>query len=816
MDGMLQDFRFAARAFVRRPGFTLVALATLSVAIAANTTIFSVINGVLLRPVPGVISDRRVVEIAGGGGDRFTDLPYPLVRELAGGTSTLDAVAALDWSPFAVGGGERPEVRLGAAITHGYFDVLGVTASRGRIFSREDAAYPSVRPVAVISERLRAERFPEAAIPGETLVVNGTQLTIVGVAAGGFRGHALTPIDVFVPLGLPIPGLTSEASLVRVDALTVQVLGRLRPGASAEAAAQELSAMARTSMAAGGAEVPADFAVRVDPWGGVPAPARLAVTAFLGALLLLVGMVLALACTNVAGMVLSRSAERREEIALRVAMGAGRRRIVRQLLSEATLLALVAGLLALPLAAAATRLLFAFEPPLPPGFDLALDFRLDGRVLAFSFAVAVGSAVLFNLAPALGAARTDVMATVKGDAGASPRSRTRGRSVLVAGQMGFAVVLLATAGLFLRTLSSARNLETGWNAEGVYTMDLDLELTGTPGEEGRFFFRELRESLAATTGVESVALANKLPLGGMSSLGDVLVEGLRPPEGRDGFEAFFTRVSPGYFRTLELELLRGRDFAEADAEGGPNVAVVNRTMANRLWPDEDPLGSTFRVIQRSDAELSLTVVGVVEDARYGNLFEATPSVYYLPAGQWYDAHMTLLVRPEPGRSDEVAERTGQLVASLQPHLPRQPLAPLPAALSLALTPQRVAAWIGGVLGVVALLLGAVGVYGVTAFAVTQRVREIGIRMALGATRADVVGMVLGQGMIAPAIGLAAGVPGAFAVARLVASFMPGVGRADPVAFSAAAIMLVIVALTATLVPAWRAARSSPLSSLRTE
>jgi hypothetical protein len=299
--------------------------------------------------------------------------------------------------------------------------------------------------------------------------------------------------------------------------------------------------------------------------------------------------------------------------------------------------------------------------------------------------------------------------------------------------------------------------------------------------------------LAGAPGVESVALANKLPLGGMSSFGDVVVEGVQPPEGRDGFEAFFNRVSPEYFRTLRLTLLQGRDFTDADATGTPAVTVVNRTMAGRLWTAEEAVGKTFRVIRGRNGNFELTVVGVVEDARYGSLFESTPSVYYLPTGQWYNAHMALLVRPSTGREEEVAERVGRIVASLQPHLPRQPLAPLSSTLSLALTPQRIAAWVGGVLGMVALLLGAVGVYGVTAFAV-----------------------VLGQSMIAPAAGLAAGLLGAFAIARVVSGVMPGMSGADPAAFAAAGAALVGVALVATFVPAWRAARSSPVSSLRTE
>ena len=814
MDTLLQDLRFAVRSFIRRPGFTVTALTTLTVAIAANTAIFSVTNGVLLKRVPGVSENGRAVEIAGGSGDRWTDLPYPLVQAMAADAGSLDAVGALDWAPMSVGRGERPQVRLGAAVTAGYFDVLQVRAARGRLFTSEEATFPSVRPVAVISEHLRAERFAEAEIPGATVVVNGTTLTIVGVTAAGFRGHALTPMDVFVPLGLPIPGLSGEESLASMTTFGTKVMGRLRPGVSAGAAAEELTALGRTTMAAAGEEVPENFAVRVDDWSGVPAPARFAVTAFLTALSVLVGLILALACVNVAGTVLSRSAERRSEIAVRVAMGAGRGRIVRQLLSEATLLATAAGVLALPVSVLFTRMMLSFEPPLPPGFDLLLDLRPDFRVLAYCFLIAVTSAVLFNLAPALGASRTDVISTIKGG-GSGTRMRTRTRGLLVAGQMGFAVVLLATAGVFMQALSSARNLETGWNAEGVWAVDLDLELTGTPPADGRALFAELTRTLAESPGVQAVGLTHRLPLSGRSVV-DVTADGLESLRGRDGIEASFNRVSPGYFRTMEITLLQGRRFTDADVDGAPPVAVVNRTMATRLWADTDPIGKTFRMLRGGGDDVVLSVVGVVEDALYGSLFEVKPSALYLPSGQWYTAHLALLVKPEPGRVDEVSERVSSLLATLQPALPRQPMTPLSAAFSLALAPQRMAAWTSGIIGLLALLLGAVGVYGVTAFTVGQRIREIGIRMALGATERDVVGLVLGQGMVAPALGLLFGLAGAFVVARVIAGFMPGVGGADPAVFAAAAATLVFVAVAATFMPAWRAARSNPVKSLRTQ
>jgi predicted permease len=815
LDAMVLDLRFAARTFARRPGFTLVALVTLAVAIGANTAIFSVVNGVLFKSIPGLSDTRGVVEIARDVDGEPGDVSYPLARAMGRESALLESVAALDWSPLSVGGADRPEVRLGLAVTSSYFDVLRVSASRGRLFSPDEATYPSVRPVAVISESLRAARFADQEIPGGTLIVNGVPLTVIGVAEGGFRGHALVPVDVFLPLGLPVPGLSTDAALSNMASSGVQALGRLREGSSARQASEELTSLVSAALQAETGARRDDYRIRVDAWGTVPVGARVGVTAFLSALLLLVGLVLAMACINVAGMVLSRSAERGDEIAVRMAMGAGRGRIVRQLLAEATLLALVAGALGLPLAVWAARLLLMFEPPLPPGFDFALDFGLDARVLAFSFAVAVGSAVLFNLAPAIHAARTDVMAAIKGDAAPVRPARTWGRSLLVSGQMALSLVLLATAGLFLRSLSAMRTMDPGWSTEDVYTTDLDLELTGTPEGDGKVFFSELLSCMAAAPGVEAVALAHKLPLGSTSSFGDVSVEGREPPEGRAGFEAFFGRVSPGYFSTLDLALLQGRDFEASDAEGSPRVAIVNRTMARRLWPGEDALGKTFR-IPRGDSTLDLTVVGVAEDASYKSLFEQTPNFYYLPSGQWYNAHMLLFVRTAPGLAADVRERVTQVVAALQPSLPREPVVPLDESLALAFAPQRIGAWVSGVLGILGLLLGAVGVYGVTALAVSRRVREVGIRMALGATRGDVVSLVLRQGMVAPLVGMGAGLLGALAMAGLVSRFLAGVDSADPTTFGAAALMLLAVALIATLVPAGRAARQSPSESLRSE
>ncbi len=770
------------------------------------------VNGVLLKPGPGLPDTEGVVELSRQVQGGLADMSYPAVQLMAG-SSALAAVAAMDWEPVSIGGSDRPEVSVALAVTGSYFDVLRLTASRGRLFAREEASFPSVRPVAVISEHLRATRFADADIPGATLVVNGTPLTIVGVGPAGFRGHAVAPVDVFLPLGLPVPGFESEAGLSEIGYENVQVVGRLAPGVRESAAAEELSTLVDAEVVARDGTEPGGYQVRVDPWGWVPATARTPVTLFLSGMLLLAGLILAMACINVAGMMLSRGVERSGEIAVRVALGAGRGRIARQLLSEAALLGAAAGALGLVLAGWLTGLLLAFRPPLPPGYQLALDFGLDWRVLVYSFTIAVGFSLVFSLAPAVHASRTDVMATLKGGSGRSGRTRTLGRSTLVSGQMALSLVLLVVAGLFLRSLSSMGSVDPGWSAAGVWDTDLDLQLTGTGRADGAAFQAELMRRLAAAPEVESAGLAHKLPLGSVSSFGDVITEGLRPPEGRFGFPASFMRVTPDYFRTLDLAILQGRTFTPADREGAADVAIVNRSMARRFWPEADAIGKAFRI---EGVDGALTVVGVVEDASYRRMVEDTPNFYYVPAAQWYNAHMLLFVKPRAGRAEDAKVRVAEIVHELQPNLPVQPLVPLASSLEISFLPQRIAAWVSGILGALGLLLGAVGVYGVTSFAVSRRVREIGIRKALGASSVDVVRLVLRQGMVAPLVGVVLGLGGALAVGRVLSAFLTGVGVADPAAVGTALLTLLVVAATATFVPAWRAARRHPSATLRVE
>lgn len=561
---------------------------------------------------------------------------------------------------------------------------------------------------------------------------------------------------------------------------------------------------------------PTDYSVRVEPWGPIPGVIRGPVKAFLAVLSLLVALALTMACVNVTSMLLARASEQQRELAVRRAIGATRFRLGRQIVTEALVLFGVAGAIGVAASAWAVGLLDALAPRLPVPGRIALDFGLDHRVLAFSLVVTLGAGVLFSLVPAIHAGRFGLVPALKEGGGVTGgTTRVRLRTVLVGVQIAVTTLLLVAAGLFTGALRTMRTLNPGWDAAGVQVLELDLELNATERADGQAFHATLLERVRAIPGVASAALAAKLPLAGRSSFGDVWVPGIEPPPGRLGFAAYLNRVSADYFRTLRLPLLQGRDFTAADDQGAPRVAIVNETMARRLWPEGDPVGRRFFIgsaAQRTEVQ----VVGVVADAKYRSLDEETPNFYYLPATQWYNPQMTLHVRSSEAAAAPVAAAVRQVVRGLDPHLPVATPRPLDRALELFFLPQRVAASVAGLMGMFGLLLAAVGVYGVTAFVVARRTRELGIRMVLGATRNNVIRLVLRRGAVAPAAGIAFGLGAGFVFSRLASQVVPGVTPGDPFAFSVVPACVVGVALLALLVPAWRVLKRDPLMALREE
>ena len=820
MTDLLLDIRYALRTLRRAPGFTAAAVLTLAIGIGANTAIFSLVNGILFKPLGSLTHTDGLVELSRDLDGRYFSMSYPVFEYLREHATRTDDLAAVALVPLSLEDDE-PSIHMSLGVSGNYFALLGLAPAAGRFFTPEESFFPTVPDAIVISHRLWRDRFqasPEAI--GQIGRLNGYPAEVIGVAPEGYSGHfGRIILDIFAPIGMPAPGLPGTTSLRQASGGQFEVLGRLVPGASAEEAASELTVLANQFVRDALPQETADsYVVRVERWGPVPGNVRLAANLFFAVLMIVVGLALMMACTNVASMVLARSAERRREMATRLALGASARRIVRQLLTEALVLFSLGGVGGVLIALWATGLLAAFEPQLPMGLTVVLDVGLDGRVLAFSAALSMLTGVVFSLAPALRAARPDLVPALKDDALAGAPARTRVRDSLVALQMGVTVVLIVVAGLFLRALVSTETLDPGWNVDGVYVMPLNLEHKGYEREPGRAFYRTLAERVRGVPGVAASSLARKLPLGGRSSLGDINVDGVQPPDGRVGFQAFFNTVSPGYFRTMGLPLLRGRDVSDTDTDDRPSVTVVNRAMAERFWPEADPIGQRFFTGQRG-GEYSQTfeVVGVVANASYNRLVEDVPNFYYLPYQQRYNSEMTLHVRvAEDGAAEAAVGAVRGLVRELDPGLPVQSVGSLSEALQIFFLPQRLAAAVSGVMGILGLLLGAVGIYGVTAFAIAQRTREIGVRMALGASRSDVIGMMLRPGLRAPGIGLAIGLAVALAASQALRSLLAGISPVDPLTFGTAVVVLSMVAVVAVLIPARRAARLDPMTTLRSE
>lgn len=817
MDNLLQDLRFAVRQLTAAKAVSIAAVLCIAIGVGANTTIFSAVNAILLRPVPGVTDSSGLLELgrAQPGEPPMDTLSYPVWRDVIEGTTDHLEIALWTFAPLALSGDGEPEVLLGASVTPGYFSVLDLRPAAGRFFSADEGRIEAAEPVVVISHGLWQRRYGGAAdTVGRMVRVNGTPATIVGVAPEGFGGHlSVVAGDVWVPLGMRAPGLADEETLQGRFNSFLLGIGRLRPGASIDGARAAGSAV----MAALAEEFPRMEGIDVGmaPLGALPGMIQPLVSLFLGAMMVVVGLVLMIACINVAGMLLSRGAARRREIAVRLALGAGRGRVVRQLLTESLLLFTAGGALGVAVSVWALRALSAFTPPTPPPFKFSFDLALDGQVLGFSLLLTLATGVIFGLGPALRSTRPDLVPALKDEATGNHR-RTRLRAVLVAGQMAMTVLLLVAAGLFLRALVSARNIDPGFDPDGVVALSIDFEMHGYDADGGLRFMRDVLTELDTIPEVEAASFAALLPLGLPSSMsyGGVNVRGFEPPAQQSSWDADLNLVSPGYFETLSIPLLQGRDFDERDVEGAPRVAIINEAMARHFWPEGSAVGRSF-VTGRLEDGIEWQVVGVAQDSKYNSLGAETPFFTYLPVAQSYRPQSTLQVRARDGATPPL-NAIRAAVARLDPDMPFLEVIGLAEYVQVSFLPQRVAGSVAGLLGLFGLLLGAVGIYGVTAYAVSQRGREVGLRKALGAERREVMRMVVRQGMLAPLFGMGVGLLLALAASRLLGALLLGISPLDPVTYVGVAVVFLAVAFLANYLPARRAASVDPMIALRHE
>jgi len=805
MDGLIRDIRYAARTLMRAPTFTIVAVLTLAFGIGANTAIFSVVDGVLLRALPYDAPDELVTVwldmTRRDGPDRewFTPADFVDYRAEPGLFQEMGAWGG--FGPTLTGLG-TPTVLTGAAVTEGMFErVLRVTPLLGRGFSIDEDR-PDGPSVVVLSHSFWQDRFggdPDAL--GRSISLSEQPFVIVGIMPEGFEPPFVPNAEVWVPLQV-------DPSRCGYGCFSIRTVARMQAGMSLDAARERANAVAaRTAEAqpaANGMVGASVFALRDD----LVRTAEQGLWVLLGA----VTFVLLIACTNVANLLLARGAARESEFAVRIALGADRGPILRQLFTESLLLASAGGIIGLGIAAWGTEALLALAPPLTlPGLQ---DVGMDARILGFTSLIAIGTGLVFGFFPAIRASRADVYSGVRRGGGASNGGQ-RLRTGLVVTQVGMALMLMVGAGLLLRSFQRLNTAELGFDTEGV--LAVSLALPGgryDQGAERIRFFQELIGGLQQIPGVSSVGGTNSLPLAGNDGDSDFMVEGAAPREATDPAVAWIRRVTPDYFRTMDMQLLDGRGFTDSDDALATRVVIVNETLARRYmdFPARPAVGQRVNFGDPSDPQWR-TVVGVAKDTRHFGIRDGTRPAMYFPYQQVPTNAMAMVLR---GQGDPLvfAEAARAAISEVDPALAASSIAPLDDLVDSALATDRFVATLLGSFAALALLLAGVGLYGVVSYGVTQRMREMGIRLALGAGGDDVRRLVVRGGLMMTGAGVVLGVIGALAVTQTLESLVYDVPVTDPLTFGLMVAVLTGIALLASWIPARRASRADPVSVLR--
>ena len=801
MDIVVQDLRFAIRALLRRPGFTAVAALTLALGIGANTAIFSVVNAVLLRPLPFAHPDRLVLVngvqgTQGGQGVSYAD--YVDWRRL---NRSFEELGTLRGQSFNLTGGDAPDRVFGVFASASFLRVMGVTMSQGRAFTDAETELATTVPLAIVSYETWRSRFgADPAFLGKTLVLNGTTFTVVGVTAPKLPIAYGSIPDVLVPIGY-YPNANGLARGTR----GVSVVGRLKPGVTMDAARRDLEAIEKRLADAFPATNAGTSAEVVSLKDATVGSAR----APLAVLLAAVGVVLLIACANVANLQLARGASRAREISVRAALGAGRGRIAQQLLTESVVLALVGGVASLALAAGMTKGLVALA-----GNQLPLDpatIRLDGRVLGYALAISIATGLLFGLPPALKGSRTSLTDTLRNrtDAGAGHAVT---RNTLVVVQLALSLALLACAGLLTRSLMALQRVDPGFDTDHLLTAQFRLAPTkyDSPEKIIAMFDRTIAE-IRALPGVEAAALVRASPLSGNGDQYPVTAADRPTSKPSEAPSSVLNSITPGYFATMRMPLLAGRDIAERDRAGSVPVVVVSKSLASTMWPSQSAIGKRLRFGDST----SWTVIGVVGNARHYALAEAPLLEAYVPHAQRPQIFTSIVVRTR-GNPLEMTKPVREAIWRVDRDQPVWRFKSMDQDLSTSVATPRAIMWLTGLFAAVALLVAAVGIYGVLSYTMTQRTQEVGIRIALGADARSVTRMVLRDGMRVIGVAVVVGLAASLGAAGLLRSQLYGVGPHDLATFGVVTVVLSGVALLASYIPARRASRVDPMVALRSD
>ncbi|HWO02379.1 MAG TPA: ABC transporter permease [Blastocatellia bacterium] len=818
METFLQDLRYGSRMLLKRPGFTAVAVLALALGIGANSAIFSVVNGVVLRALPYRDPDRLMMVwsvwplLQAQAGTREFPVSAADFTDWRDQNQVFEQIAAFNSQPFNLTGTGDPEFVGGVSSSASLFRLLGVEARLGRTFLSEEDQ-PGAGHVVVISHGLWQRRFgSDPQILGQKLTLNDEPYTVVGVMPPGFQ----FPRKGEMPAGYQFPRqadlytpLTwTPNQISNRDRNFLAVVARLKPGVAVAQAQSDMDSIAER----GKQEYPqynAHKEISIVPLHQqVIGKVRTALLVLLGA----VGFVLLIACANVANLLLARAASRQKEIAIRTALGASRPRVIRQLLTESVLLSLIGGTLGLLLAVWGIDLLLAISPSNLPRVDAV---SVDGRVFGFTLAISLLTGILFGLVPAIQASKPDAAEALKEGGRASSIGHNRFRGALVVSEVALSLVLLIGAGLMIRSFVQLLHSSPGLNPDNVLTLDVGLPRTKYTGPQQAAFFQQVIERMKTLPGVQSAGAIYPLPMSGAEEGTGFIIEGKPDRELGDRRIAGPRWVSPDYFNTMGIALLRGRELSERDGADSPQVVIINEAMAASYFPDEEPLGNRVAFDLKDNQPNWREIVGVVRDVKHSAIDTEPKPEMYFPFTQVPTFFMTLVLRTTGSPLNLVAAARSEVLA-VEKTQPISNVHTMEELLSNSVAQRRFNMLLLSIFAGVALLLAAVGIYGVMSYSVAQRTHELGVRMALGARTSDVLGLIVKQGMTLALIGVGIGLAAAFALTRIMASLLYGVSATDPMTFSVIALLLASIAFVACYLPARRATRVDPMVALRYE